>query len=62
MVIKISSKAFVGSQWSDKVKGKIIDSYCSGSFDDKHNDVIRATGGNNAGHAIVVLFHRNLDN
>ena len=62
MVIKISIKAFVGSQWGDKVKGKIIDSYCSGSFDDKHNVSIRATGGNNAGYAIVVLFHRNLDN
>ena len=62
MVIKISIKAFVGTQWSDEDKGKIIDSYCSGSFDEKHNDVIRVTGGNNTGYAIVVLFHRNLDN
>ena len=41
--------AIIGSQWGDKGKGKIID-YLA-----KNSDlVVRAQGGNNAGHTVVV--------
>ena len=38
----------VGSQWGDEGKGKIIDIMAS-----RAEVVIRATGGNNAGHTVV---------
>ena len=41
----------VGSQWGDEGKGKIIDIMAS-----RADVVVRATGGNNAGH--TVDFHR----
>lgn len=45
----MSNIAIIGSQWGDEGKGKIID------FLAKDADVVvRATGGNNAGHTVVV--------
>ena len=41
----------VGSQWGDEGKGKIIDIMAS-----RAEVVIRATGGNNAGHTRKTLF------
>ena len=38
----------VGSQWGDEGKGKIIDIMAS-----RAEVVVRATGGNNAGHTVV---------
>ena len=38
----------VGSQWGDEGKGKIIDIMAS-----RADVVVRATGGNNAGHTVV---------
>ncbi|MBQ7227598.1 MAG: adenylosuccinate synthase [Clostridia bacterium] len=40
--------ALVGSQWGDEGKGKVIDIMSS-----KADVVVRATGGNNAGHTVV---------
>ncbi|MDR1135163.1 MAG: adenylosuccinate synthase [Clostridiales Family XIII bacterium] len=45
----MSSLAIVGSQWGDEGKGKIID-YLAGKAD----MVIRAQGGSNAGHTVVI--------
>ena len=47
----------LGAQWGDEGKGKIVDIYSE--FADT---VVRATGGNNAGHTLVVggekfIFH-----
>ena len=44
----MSTLAIVGTQWGDEGKGKIID-YLAGRAD----MVIRAQGGNNAGHTVV---------
>lgn len=45
----MSNTAIIGSQWGDEGKGKVID------FLAKDADVVvRATGGNNAGHTVVV--------
>lgn len=45
----MSNIAIIGAQWGDEGKGKIID------FLAKDADiVVRATGGNNAGHTVVV--------
>ncbi|MDR2163028.1 MAG: adenylosuccinate synthase [Clostridiales Family XIII bacterium] len=41
--------AIIGSQWGDEGKGKIID-YLAGKAD----VVVRAQGGNNAGHTVVI--------
>jgi adenylosuccinate synthase len=41
--------AIIGSQWGDEGKGKIID-YLAGGAD----MVVRAQGGNNAGHSVVI--------
>ncbi len=41
--------AIVGSQWGDEGKGKVIDFLAT-----QADVVIRAQGGNNAGHTIVV--------
>ena len=43
------SLAILGGQWGDEGKGKIVDWFAS-----QFNLVVRATGGNNAGHTIVV--------
>ena len=40
--------ALVGAQWGDEGKGKVIDIMAS-----KADVVVRATGGNNAGHTVV---------
>ena len=45
----MSGTAIIGSQWGDEGKGKIID-YLAKSSD----VVVRAQGGNNAGHTVVV--------
>jgi Adenylosuccinate synthetase (EC 6.3.4.4) len=45
----MSGLAIIGSQWGDEGKGKIID-YLAKSAD----VVVRAQGGNNAGHTVVV--------
>lgn len=47
----------LGAQWGDEGKGKIVDIYS-----DFADTVVRATGGNNAGHTLVVkgekfIFH-----
>ncbi len=44
----MSVTALVGAQWGDEGKGKIIDILAS-----KANVVVRAQGGNNAGHTVV---------
>ena len=44
----MSSKVIVGAQWGDEGKGKIIDILASQS-----DMVVRAQGGNNAGHTVV---------
>lgn len=43
------STVLVGAQWGDEGKGKICD-LVAGDFD----AVVRYSGGNNAGHTIVV--------
>jgi len=43
------SVVIVGAQWGDEGKGKIID-YLAG----ESNMVVRAQGGNNAGHTVIV--------
>ncbi len=43
----MSSKVVIGTQWGDEGKGKIIDVYACQS-----DVVVRAQGGNNAGHTI----------
>ncbi len=43
----MSSKVVIGTQWGDEGKGKIIDVYAT-----KSDVVVRAQGGNNAGHTI----------
>lgn len=45
----MSVTAIVGAQWGDEGKGKIIDILAS-----KADVVVRAQGGNNAGHTVVV--------
>ena len=45
----MSVKIIVGLQWGDEGKGKIIDAL---SHDAKH--IVRAQGGNNAGHTVIV--------
>ena len=45
----MSTVVIVGAQWGDEGKGKIID-YLAGESD----MVVRAQGGNNAGHTVVV--------
>ena len=45
----MSGLAIIGSQWGEEGKGKIID-YLAKSAD----VVVRAQGGNNAGHTVVV--------
>ncbi|MBR2967266.1 MAG: adenylosuccinate synthase [Clostridia bacterium] len=45
----MSVTALVGAQWGDEGKGKIIDILAS-----KADVVVRAQGGNNAGHTVVV--------
>ncbi|AOT70537.1 adenylosuccinate synthase [Geosporobacter ferrireducens] len=45
----MSTVVIVGAQWGDEGKGKIID-YLAGEAD----VVVRAQGGNNAGHTVVV--------
>ena len=42
--------AFLGGQWGDEGKGKIVD------WAAQNSDICaRATGGNNAGHTVIVL-------
>ena len=53
----MKSVVVLGAQWGDEGKGKIVDIYSE--FADI---VVRATGGNNAGHTLVVkgekfIFH-----
>lgn len=43
----MSAKAVIGAQWGDEGKGKIIDIYAC-----KSDVVVRAQGGNNAGHTV----------
>jgi adenylosuccinate synthase len=45
----MSSVAVVGSQWGDEGKGKVIDYLAT-----KADMVVRAAGGNNAGHTVVI--------
>ncbi len=45
----MSTLVIVGSQWGDEGKGKFIDYFAS-----KADIVVRAQGGNNAGHTVVV--------
>ncbi len=45
----MSVTALVGAQWGDEGKGKIID-----ILSEKADMVVRAQGGNNAGHTVVV--------
>ncbi len=45
----MSTLVVVGSQWGDEGKGKFIDYFAS-----KADIVVRAQGGNNAGHTVVV--------
>lgn len=45
----MKTKVVVGAQWGDEGKGKIIDILAS-----KAQVVVRSTGGNNAGHTVVV--------
>lgn len=47
--VTMSTVVIVGAQWGDEGKGKIID-YLAGEAD----VVVRAQGGNNAGHTVVV--------
>ena len=47
--VKMPSTVLVGGQWGDEGKGKIVD-LIAGDFD----GVVRYSGGNNAGHTIVV--------
>jgi adenylosuccinate synthase len=47
--MKYKTAAVIGSQWGDEGKGKIID-YLAGRAD----VVVRAQGGNNAGHTVVI--------
>ena len=47
--MKYNTAASIGSQWGDEGKGKIID-YLAGRAD----VVVRAQGGNNAGHTVVI--------
>ncbi len=50
-------EAYVGLQWGDEGKGKIVDERvtCAQSLDDgKRTIVIRYQGGNNAGHSVYV--------
>ncbi len=44
----MASSCIVGTQWGDEGKGKIIDMCAS-----RADVVVRATGGNNAGHTVV---------
>ena len=39
----------VGAQWGDEGKGKIVDIYSKGA-----DQIVRYTGGANAGHTLVV--------
>jgi adenylosuccinate synthase len=55
-------KAVIGTQWGDEGKGKIVDGFASGLYGEKYNVVVRPTGGNNAGHTVVLhdkktIFH-----
>lgn len=45
----MSNIAIIGAQWGDEGKGKVIDFLATDA-----DVVIRATGGNNAGHTVVV--------
>ena len=45
----MSSIAIIGTQWGDEGKAKIVD-LLAGSAD----AVVRTSGGNNAGHSVVV--------
>ena len=45
----MSSTVIVGTQWGDEGKGKITD-LISGDY----NFVVRCSGGNNAGHTVIV--------
>lgn len=45
----MNTTALVGAQWGDEGKGKIID-----ILSEKADMVVRAQGGNNAGHTVVV--------
>ena len=47
----MSVTAIIGSQWGDEGKGKITDYYCS---ELQQQMVIRAQGGSNAGHTLVL--------
>ncbi|MDR3225548.1 MAG: adenylosuccinate synthase [Clostridiales Family XIII bacterium] len=47
--MKYNTAAIIGSQWGDEGKGKIID-YLAG----RAEVVVRAQGGNNAGHTVVI--------
>ena len=44
-----NTKVVVGTQWGDEGKGKIIDVFACRS-----DVVVRAQGGNNAGHTVKV--------
>jgi len=53
----VKAVVVLGAQWGDEGKGKIVDIYSEFS-----DTVVRATGGNNAGHTLVVrgekfVFH-----
>lgn len=45
----VNSLMIVGGQWGDEGKGKIVDFLA-----EKADVIVRATGGNNAGHTVVV--------
>jgi adenylosuccinate synthase len=47
--MNIRTAAIIGTQWGDEGKGKVID-YLAGRAD----VVVRAQGGNNAGHTVVI--------
>ena len=46
----MSTVAVVGTQWGDEGKGKAIDYLAT-----RADMVVRAQGGNNAGHSVVIL-------
>jgi adenylosuccinate synthase len=44
----MSNTIIVGAQWGDEGKGKIVD-----YLTEKTDVVVRAAGGNNAGHTVI---------
>ena len=48
-VLLMACVVIVGTQWGDEGKGKVVDYYAG-----KADVVVRFSGGNNAGHTVVV--------